>query len=138
LLYRHTNHVGISAKAGHGDHVSPEPALVDTKADSIDPIADLVAGHDRNGRQIRIYAHASHDVGEIDPARLDADADLAGLGRWIGGLFDLQHFRRAGACNPNLSHGDDPPRLGVLNQWAAFNLRPYLQSSNFREPDLGK
>jgi len=37
-----------------------------------------------------------HDVGEIDPARLDADADLAGLGRGIGGFFDLQHFRRAG------------------------------------------
>jgi hypothetical protein len=36
---------------------------------------------------------------------LDADADLAGLGRGIGGFFDLQHFRRAGTCNPNLSHG---------------------------------
>src|SRR5215813_1082687 len=80
LLQRHANHVGISAKAGQSNYVLTDPALVDARGDSVDSTADFVARHNRNGRQIGIYAHAPHDVGEIDPARLDAYADLFGAG----------------------------------------------------------
>src|SRR3984885_13042304 len=110
LLQRHADHVGISAKAGHRNYVLADPALVDASGDSVDSAADFVARHDGNGRQIGIYAHAPHDIGEIDPARLHADAYLSRVRRRIGGFLNSQYSRRPSAGNPNLSHDTNSQR----------------------------
>src|SRR5579864_9566710 len=107
LLHRYTNHVGIPAKPRHRDDVLTDPALVDARSDSVYSTADFVARYNRRGWQIGIYTHAPHDVGEIDPACLDADADLSRVRRGIGGFLDLQNFRRPSSGNPNLSHDDN-------------------------------
>ncbi|MGB6436582.1 MAG: hypothetical protein WA832_03355 [Bradyrhizobium sp.] len=120
MLHRHANHVGISAKAGHRDYVFTDPALVDAGGDSVDSTADFIARHNWNGRQIGIYAHAPHDVGEIDPTRLYADADFSRLRRRIGGFSDLQYFRRSSAGNPNLSHDNNSLAWVDLNLGLAF------------------
>src|SRR5580692_8324871 len=130
-LHRHANHVGISAKAGHGDYVFADPALVDARGDSVDSTADFVARHNRNGRQIGIYAHAPHDVGKIDPARLDTDADLSRVRRRINGFFNFQYLWRPSACNPNLSHDNNSLAWAHLNLRAAFGYKHYSQSGDF-------
>src|SRR5215471_12724839 len=61
----------------------------------------------RHANHVGISAHAPHDVGEIDPARLDAYADLSRVLRRICGFFNSQYFWRPGACNPNLSHDNN-------------------------------
>src|SRR5215472_2466037 len=131
LLQRHANYVGISAKAGQGNYVLTDPALVDARGDSVDSTADFVARHNRNGRQIGIYAHAPHDIGEIDPARLDADADLSRVRRRIGGFFNSQYFRRPSACNPNLSHDNNSLAWAHLYLRPPFESKHYSQSGNF-------
>ena len=88
LIYGDADRVRIAAEARHGDDVASGPVALDARADGVDPAAHLVAGHDRNRRQVGIEAHAAENVGEVDPARLDPDADLAGLRFGIGRFLD--------------------------------------------------
>ena len=52
----------------------------------------------------RIQPEAAHDVGEIDPARLDPYAQLACGRLRIVRLLEFKNFGRAGLRNPDLPH----------------------------------
>ena len=66
---------------GHRQNMAADAACVDTRAHGINAPTDLITGHDRNWRQVRIEAHAAHDIREIDAARFDPNANFARLGR---------------------------------------------------------
>src|ERR1700730_16193752 len=104
LLHGYANHVRIAAEPGHGQDIAADPARIDIRARGIDASADLVTGHDRNWRQIRIEAYAAHDVCEIDADRFDANADFARLGLGIGRLPDGENLGWAKFRDPDLPH----------------------------------
>ena len=101
----HANDVGIAAEARQREDVALRPTRIDAGAEGVNAAADLVARHDWNRRQVGIEPKPPQNVGEVDAARLDPDANFSCLGLWIRCFLDLQHFGRAGLCDPNLPHG---------------------------------
>src|SRR6516162_5367389 len=110
LLDRDAYSIGVAAKSGRRRNIAASPIRCDTRTNSIDVAADLIAMHDRDRRQVGINTQAAHNVGEINPACLDANPDFAGLGLRVGRFFHLKNFRRANLRDPNLPHDRD---LGV-------------------------
>jgi hypothetical protein len=104
LLHGNANHVRIAAKTGHRQNIASDAACVDTRAHSINAPTDLITGHDRNWRQVRIEAHAAHNIREIDAARFDPNANFARLGLGIGRLPDGENLWRSKFRNPDLPH----------------------------------
>jgi hypothetical protein len=105
LSQGNANYVGIAAEARQREDVASRPTRIDAGAECVDAAADLVARHDRNRRQVGIEPKPTQNVGEVDPARLDPDADFSCFRFWIRRFLELQHLRRAGSRDPNLPHG---------------------------------
>jgi hypothetical protein len=89
LFGRNANGIRIAAETGHRHDIAADPISVQPGGGRVDATRDLVAGHDRNGWQVRIKTHAADDVGKIDPARFDANPHFASPRLGIGGFLDL-------------------------------------------------
>ena len=101
---RHANDIGVPAKSRQREHVTPNPRRIDAFAHRVDAPGDLVSWNDGNFRQIRIETHPAHDVSEIDPACLDANARLARFRVGIGSLLEDERLGRPRLRNPDLPH----------------------------------
>jgi hypothetical protein len=90
--------------------------------------------HDRDGGQVGIKTQAAHNVGEINPACLDANPDFASFGLRVGRFFHLENFRRANLRDPNLSHDRD---LGVpASSWKLY--KNHLEDSRMTTNGSGR
>ena len=109
LALGHADDVRVAAESRHREHIASHPAGIHALADGIHAPADLVADDDRDARQVRVHPHASHDVGEIDTRRLDANAQLTRLRLRVRRFLHLQDLGGPGFRDPYLSHGGSVP-----------------------------
>ena len=94
----------VGGFCGIGDwHPAAERCVL--SADGVNASGDLIARDDRKARQVRIEPEAAHNVGEIDAARLDPNAQLACSRMRVRHLLDEKNLGRASFRNPDLPHG---------------------------------
>ncbi len=100
----HNHAVGIASESRQrddpvafvrGGHASP---------DGVHDPGDLVSDDDRRLWRVGVEAHASEDIGEIDPGGSNGDADFSLAGDRVGQLAQLEDLRRAVARDDHLPH----------------------------------
>src|SRR5581483_2592612 len=77
--------------------------------DLVDRPRHLVADHAGQLRRVGVEADAGHEVGEVDPRRLHADAHLPGGCGGIGRFPHLEDLGGTGPGDPDLAHGAAQP-----------------------------
>ena len=75
----------VTAKPDHRHYAIALGNVVDVRAERVDNAGNLVADDRWQLRRVRVEPHARHDVGKVDPSRVDATLTSPALGS--GPLF---------------------------------------------------
>ncbi len=124
LVRRHADRTRVPAELAHRQHILANPRRVHPIADRVDGSRHLIPDDDRDPRQVRVGSHSRHDVGEVDPGRLDCDANLAGRRLWIGSFTHLEDFGSSGLADPDLTHAREDNGMRSLLRNGVSSRRP--------------
>ena len=93
LVDGNRDQLGVAAESRPGEHAVAGLEVLHPVADRLDLARDLVADDARRARSVWIDARARHQIGEVDPRRLDRNPDLAGTDGRVRPLLDAQDLR---------------------------------------------
>ena len=104
LFGRNADRIGVAAEPVKANTSRPTQIPATSAPAASTRPADLVARHDRHGRQIRIKSEAAENVCEINSTRLNANTNLSGFRFGVGRFPHFENFRWARFGDPDLPH----------------------------------
>src|SRR2546423_5019419 len=105
---RGAHQFGVAAEAHQGDYPPTHGVTVQAGADGGHHARHLVAHHAGRFPRVGVEPLPRHDLGEVEPGGVYADAHLASTGYRVRRLADLKHLGAAGPPDPHRSHPTEP------------------------------